>query len=368
MSIHAAKPDGRPSGGPSGPGGRRTLLVRVGLLVALLGAVAVAIAGLIPGSTQRLERASTGGVVTAILAEALACAAYADLFHTIFSGGRWRLSPLRSVQVGLAELAAFVVVPTGIGGPALRVWALLRSGLPFAAIVERSVVHAAVLNLPFAVAAAVLGVTVVTGLGPGHASTLVALAPLALIIVLTALALLMARYLRADAVPPGPGWQRFGHDAADAIPGGIRQIPAALRSPRRLAGGLVYWAGDCGVLILTFAALGGSPPLGTIVLAYLLGQLGNALPLPGGIGGVEPLMLGVLSSSGVDLGLGGAAVLLYRIISLGLQTLLGTIAVLSLTPALTTERSAGEEGAGAISSGSAEGAPGTPSVPEPTTR
>ena len=41
--------------GPAGPGSRRTLLLRVGLLVVLLGAVAMAIADLIPGSTQRLD-------------------------------------------------------------------------------------------------------------------------------------------------------------------------------------------------------------------------------------------------------------------------------------------------------------------------
>ena len=83
----------------------------------------------------------------------------------------------------------------------------------------------------------------------------------------------------------------------------------------------------------------------------MLGQFGNALPLPGGVGGVEPLMLGVLSSSGVDLGLGGAAVLLYRIVSLGLQTLLGTIAVLTLTPALTGEPVTHEDDPSALTPG-----------------
>ncbi len=62
----------------------------------------------------------------------------------------------------------------------------------------------------------------------------------------------------------------------------------------------------------------------------MLGQLGNALPLPGGVGGVggvEPIMLGVLTASGINAGLGGAAIVLYRFVSLGLQTAGGTIAV-----------------------------------------
>ena len=71
-----------------------------------------------------------------------------------------------------------------------------------------------------------------------------------------------------------------------------------------------------------------------IVLAYMLGQLGNALPLPGGVGGVEPIMLGVLTASGVNPGLGAAAVILYRFVSLGTQAVAGALAVATLTAAL----------------------------------
>jgi uncharacterized membrane protein YbhN (UPF0104 family) len=58
----------------------------------------------------------------------------------------------------------------------------------------------------------------------------------------------------------------------------------------------------------------------------MLGQLGNTLPLPGGMSGVEPLMLGIFASSGVDLGLAGAAVICYRAIALGVQGALGAVA------------------------------------------
>lgn len=71
-----------------------------------------------------------------------------------------------------------------------------------------------------------------------------------------------------------------------------------------------------------------------IVLAYMLGQLGNTLPLPGGVGAVEPAMVGVLTSSGVSLGLAAAAVVLYRFVSLGIQAVAGTVAVTTLVPAL----------------------------------
>jgi uncharacterized membrane protein YbhN (UPF0104 family) len=66
----------------------------------------------------------------------------------------------------------------------------------------------------------------------------------------------------------------------------------------------------------------------------MLGQLGNTLPLPGGIGGIEPVMLGVLTASGVGVGLGAAAIVLYRLISLGIQATAGAIAFGSLMLAL----------------------------------
>jgi uncharacterized membrane protein YbhN (UPF0104 family) len=76
------------------------------------------------------------------------------------------------------------------------------------------------------------------------------------------------------------------------------------------------------------------------VLGYMLGQLGNALPLPGGVGGVEPVMLGVLTASGVGAGVGAAAIVCYRAISLGIQAALGAVAVATLASRVGSERDA----------------------------
>jgi uncharacterized membrane protein YbhN (UPF0104 family) len=84
--------------------------------------------------------------------------------------------------------------------------------------------------------------------------------------------------------------------------------------------------------------VGGRPALSVLILAYMLGQLGNTLPLPGGVGGVEPLMLGIFSASGVDLGLAAAAVICYRTIALGTQGVLGAAAFIGLASDLGRER------------------------------
>lgn len=327
------------SGGASAPPTRRgrSGLLQVLLFAALLVAVVVAIAGLAPGAGRRLEHAAPGWIAAAVVSEVVALAGYALLFHATFSYGRYVIGYIRAAQIGLGELGAFVVVPTGAGGPALRIWALIRCGMPFAVVMIRSVVHAVIFNIPYIVAALLLGTGVALGLGPGQAPLVVALAPLGVVLVAVALTVGAIALARARPRAPSARWQRIGWQIIQAVPSGLTELPGRLRRPASLGGSAAYWAGDCGVLILAFHAAHGSAPVGVIVLAYMLGQLGNALPLPGGVGGTEPIMLGVLTASGVGLALGAAAVIIYRFVSLGLQAIAGGVAVVTLVRSLRRE-------------------------------
>lgn len=114
------------------------------------------------------------------------------------------------------------------------------------------------------------------------------------------------------------------------LPDGAREFVVSARRPGAWIGSLGWWAGDCGALWAAFHACGGSPALSVLILAYMLGQLGNALPLPGGVGGVEPLMLGIFVASGVNVGLAAAAIVCYRAVALGVQGISGAAAVATL--------------------------------------
>jgi uncharacterized membrane protein YbhN (UPF0104 family) len=208
------------------------------------------------------------------------------------------------------------------------------------AIVAGSVIHGVIFNLPYIGAALILGVGAAIGVGPGRAPVLVALAPLGVVIVVLAFAWWAVTFAATNPDLPQGRWWRWGAEALQAIPDGISGLPAALRRPLLGLAAVVYWAGDCAVLVVAFSAVHGSAPVGVIVLGYMLGQLGNALPLPGGVGGVEPVMLGVLTASGVDAGLGAAAIVIYRFISLGLQTVSGTVGVLALARGLRRDAAA----------------------------
>ena len=313
---------------------RRPLVVQSLILIALLVAAAFVIAGLIPGSGERLDHPAVAWIAAGVAVEALALVAYTFMFRSAFADERYPISFGRMTQIAMGEVGAFLLVPTGAGGPALRLWALVRSGMPWAVTVTRSMVQAAIFNAPYLVTALVLGVIVLLGVSPSHADTAVALAPLGVAAVTIAFVGGLMWYARARPTAPETGWRRFAWEALQAVPVAVRGLPAGLRRPLLVLGATAYWAGDCIVLILAFHIAHGSAPVGVIVPAYMLGQLGNALPLPGGVGGVEPIMLGVLTASGVGAGLGGAAIIFYRCVSLGMQVAVGTIATVLLVRAL----------------------------------
>jgi uncharacterized protein (TIRG00374 family) len=87
---------------------------------------------------------------------------------------------------------------------------------------------------------------------------------------------------------------------------------------------------DIVALGFAFAAVGTVPAFGTLVLGYLIGQLGNLVPLPGGVGGTEGALIGMFAIYGVNVSEATAAVLLYRLFQLMVPALLGAPAFVVL--------------------------------------
>jgi uncharacterized protein (TIRG00374 family) len=84
------------------------------------------------------------------------------------------------------------------------------------------------------------------------------------------------------------------------------------------------------VLWAAFHAFGDAPPLAVLTQAFFVGMLGNLLPMPGGVGGVEGGMIGALVGFGVDGGLAVVAVLVYRAFTFWLPLLPGVLAYFRL--------------------------------------
>ncbi len=67
-----------------------------------------------------------------------------------------------------------------------------------------------------------------------------------------------------------------------------------------------------------------------LIQAFFVGMLGNLLPMPGGVGGVEGGMIGAFAAFGVDAGLAVVAVLVYRAFTFWLPLIPGVIAYFQL--------------------------------------
>ena len=89
-------------------------------------------------------------------------------------------------------------------------------------------------------------------------------------------------------------------------------------------------AGYTAALWACFHAFGDAPTLGVLVVGFFVGMLGNLLPLPGGIGGVDGGMIGAFVAFGVDAGLAVVVVLTYRGFTFWLPTVPGIVAYLQL--------------------------------------
>jgi uncharacterized protein (TIRG00374 family) len=120
-------------------------------------------------------------------------------------------------------------------------------------------------------------------------------------------------------------------DASATASSGVRTAIELVRARNpSLLGAIAWWAFDIAVLWACFHAFGGSPPKGVIVMSYFVGMLGNTLPLPGGIGGVDGGMIGAFTAFGVDVELSVVSVLAYRAFAFWLPTLPGAVAYLQL--------------------------------------
>jgi uncharacterized membrane protein YbhN (UPF0104 family) len=106
------------------------------------------------------------------------------------------------------------------------------------------------------------------------------------------------------------------------------------RSPGVLIGSFGTMVFNLAVLGAAFRAIGVSPPIGVLVLGYLIGMLGGNVPLPGGIGGVDLGLIGALTVFHEPLAATTVAVLTYHAISLWVPALVGSVAFVRLRATL----------------------------------
>jgi uncharacterized membrane protein YbhN (UPF0104 family) len=312
---------------------------------------------------HHLEHGDAWWIAFGVVLELLSFAGYVVLFRAVFvttrtgpsadpvvsgppdpAGPSSPPSPIgwsESYQITMAGLAATRLFATaGAGGVALTAWALRRSGMAPRLVACRMVAFMVLLYAVYAGSVLIDGLGLGTGLFPGGGS-------FALTIVPAIVAAILMTVVGAMALLPGDierrlhrwasGSGRLAHWVARAVTvpalaaSGVRTAIELIRErDLGLLGAVAWWGFDICVLWAMFHAFGSPPPFTVIWMSYFIGMLGNLLPLPGGLGGVEGGMIGAFAAFGVNLDLAVLAVLSYRAISFWLPTVPGAVAYFQL--------------------------------------
>ncbi len=290
-----------------------------------------------------IEGAERWWIAAGVILEALSFAAYVVLFQAVFvrQGERSRIGWRESYLITMTGVVATRLFATaGAGGVALTAWALRRSGMEARLVACRMVAFLVLLYVIYAVSLVLAGVGLGTGLFPGGGSFAITIVPAivgALLLAVGGAVALLPQDIERRLGRWAEGSGRLAHwtarlaTAPALAASGVRTAIALVRTrDPRLLGAPAWWGFEICVLWACFHAFGQAPPFTVIWMAYFVGMLGNLLPVPGGIGGVEGGMIGALVAFGVEFHLAVLAVLAYRGISFWLPTIPGIVAYFQL--------------------------------------
>jgi len=344
---------------------RRTL-VTAAITLAVVIALVVVVLPKLDGLRSTYDRISDGDpwwLALATLFSVLSFGGYVAVFKGVYvqSGepSSRRIGFAESYQITMAGLAATrLFAAGGAGGLALTAWALRRAGMPPRVVADRTIAFLVLTYVVYVLAIIVGGYGLRWGVFPGSA-------PFALTVVPALAGLVLLAGAGAMTFVPEDIERRFARWATsggrfERVAARLVTVPATVSEGIRLAlshvrrrdpallGAVAYWGFNIAILWACFRAFGEPPPVAVLVVAYFVGLLGNLLPLPGGVGGVDGGMIGALAGFGVGTSLAVVAVIAYRVLAFWLPTVPGAIAYLQLrrTVARWREERAAERAAG----------------------
>jgi uncharacterized protein (TIRG00374 family) len=324
---------------------RRQLLLLTGVVLAVV-AVVTLLPGL-DGLRSRLSHATPGWLVLGGALKVLSGLGYVAVFRMVFCR---RMSWRVSYQVGMSEVGANALLPTGgAGGLALGAWALKRGGMPADEIARRTVAFFLLTSVPNVVGLILVGAGLAVRVFPGESDLALTALPAAIAAASIVASLLAGRssaglHRRLARSEERGSSRRAKLVLKSLVAGadGVNEAVALLREGNAwLIGGLLaYLLFDIAILWATFRAFGAAPPLAILSIAYLIGELGGLIPIPGGIGGVDAGLVGTFVLYSVPITVAASAVLAYRAIALWVPAILGSGAFVSLRHTLRHESAA----------------------------
>ncbi|WP_169738301.1 lysylphosphatidylglycerol synthase transmembrane domain-containing protein [Patulibacter minatonensis] len=287
--------------------------------------------GFLNDTWQKVRTGDPVWLIVAVVLEGFSFAGYVYVFNATARRAGLMLPRFTSWRIVLAGVAATRLLATaGAGGIASTTFALRRHGLDARHAAATVAAQIAIIYVWFVLLIAVCGFALFVF---GHGHNAITIVPAGIAVLLLVVAVLGRSALRRLA---GSTSEREGKiaRALASIPGtlddGVHTVSTLVRErDPAIFGGALWWLADAAVLWAACHAFGASPNVLDICMAYLIGQVANLLPIPGGLG-VEAGLLGMLIAFGVPGGVAVLASLTQRLVSTWLPALPGAIALAAI--------------------------------------
>ncbi|MFF3568449.1 flippase-like domain-containing protein [Nocardia jiangxiensis] len=229
------------------------------------------------------------------------------------------VNPRNLLLMQVANTFAATTTPAGVGGLALSVRFLQRSGMGTVKATAAVALQQAVQVITHVV------LLIVFSVAAGVSANLSHFVPSATVLYFAAGALFGALGVTMF-VPKVRRWLRT--EVRPQLAEVVSELRTLAREPRRLAmivlGCASITLGAAGALWAAIEAFGGHTTFVTVTVVTMIGgTLASAAPTPGGVGAVEAALIGGLAAFGVSAGIGVPAVLLYRVLTCWLPVFCG---------------------------------------------
>lgn len=229
------------------------------------------------------------------------------------------VNPRNLLLMQVANTFAATTTPAGVGGLALSVRFLQRSGMGAVKATAAVAMQQAVQVITHVV------LLIVFSVAAGVSANLSHFVPSATVLYFAAGALFGALGVTMF-VPKVRRWLRT--EVRPQLAEVVSELRTLAREPKRLAmivlGCASITLGAAGALWAAIEAFGGHTTFVTVTVVTMIGgTLASAAPTPGGVGAVEAALIGGLAAFGVSAGIGVPAVLLYRVLTCWLPVFCG---------------------------------------------
>ena len=328
----AASTESRPA--PTLTGVKRKL-IRGGIALGVLVAVAIGVVGLLPGLSgvrSAIGSASPGWVLAAAGIQMVGTAGAIVFVQLVFSDEPHRLT----WKMGGGMQAANAVLPTG-GGTLVSYWTLSSVGWRAESFAERTAVMIIASAAPNFLAVIVIGLGMGLGLLAGPDDWWLTFLPAAIAFLIAVGAIWAARWGHRLAARTKRRWLRETlHVVATGVSGTVEVLR---RWNWRVLGTWVDLLGWIGALWAALHAVGEHLPIAVVAMAYLIGQIAQVIPVPGGIGAIDAGVTGALVLYGADASKAAAGELISHAIALVIPIVVGGIGLVLLPSAINKQRS-----------------------------